>query len=136
MPKGLEQLQAEKLNLITELTQAGDMRRGSITEVFRRCGKDNCACAAADHDGHGPYYAYTVKVDAKTKTLQLRPGPLLSKLEREVDEYKKFRETADRVIEISEQICDARPVADATAQEKKRRFQKRSRSRSLPKLKR
>ena len=136
MPKGLEQLQAEKLNLITELTQAGDMRRGSITEVFRRCGKDNCACAAADHHGHGPYYAYTVKVDAKTKTLQLRPGPLLSKLEREVDEYKKFRETADRVIEISEQICDARPVADATAQEKKRRFQKRSRSRSLAKLKR
>ena len=136
MRKGLEQLQAEKSTLIAELADVGDMRRGSINEVFRRCGKDNCACAGAEHHGHGPYYAYTVKVDAKTKTLQLRPGPLLSKLEREVAQYKKFRETTERVIEISEQICDARPVENTAEQEKKRRLKKSSRPRWPAKSKR
>jgi hypothetical protein len=61
---------------------------------------------------------YTTKVAGKTKTLQLRPGALLSKIEREVSEYKHFRATSERVIEVSEQLCNARPTV--AAQEKKR----------------
>ncbi len=136
MTEAMERLEAERGRLLHELAQSGDMRRGSITEVYRRCGKDNCACADAGHPGHGPYYAYTTKAGGKTKTRQLREGPLLSKIEREVSEYKKFRALGNRVIEVSEQICDARPVEQAAQQEKKRRSPRTSKPKSAAKSKR
>ena len=126
MANTLEELEAERATLLLELAQAGDMRRGSISEVYRRCGKGNCACVAPDHPGHGPYYAYTTKVRGKTKTLQLRAGPLLAKIEREVAEYRRFRAAGDRVVEVSEQLCDARPVEEAQQRKKKRRLHRPS----------
>jgi hypothetical protein len=134
MAKAFEELESQRTALLRELAQTGDMRRGSINEVYRRCGKDSCACADPAHPGHGPFYAYTTKVEGKTKTLQLRPGALLSKIEREVAEYKHFRATSERVIAVNEQICNARPVA--AAQEKKRRLPRRSSSKSRPRSKR
>lgn len=135
MSEPLTKLQAERDTLLQSLSSTGDMRRGSISEVYRSCGKAICACAAADHPGHGPYYAFTTKVDGKTKTLQLRPGPLLSKIEREVETYRSFRATCDRLLQVNETICDARPV-EPSSLEKKRRSPQRSTQRSLPKLKR
>jgi len=134
MTRSLEELESQRAALLRALAQTGDMRRGSINEVFRRCGKANCCCADAGHPGHGPFYAYTTKVAGKTKTLQLRPGALLAKLEREVAEYKHFRATSDRVIEVNEQLCNARP--EAAAQEKKRRLARRSSAKSRPRSKR
>ena len=136
MTKALTALEAERAKLLRQLAESGDLRRGSISEVFRRCGKDNCACAGAGHPGHGPFYAYTTKVNGKTKTLQLRPGVRLSKLEQEVAEYKKFRATSERVIGVNEQICDARAVPQADAQEKKRRSLPTARGKSARKSQR
>ena len=101
MARSLEELESQRAGLLHALAQTGDMRRGSINEVYRRCGKDNCACADPGHPGHGPFYAYTTKVAGKTRTLQLRPGARLSKIEREVAEYKHFRATSERVIEVN-----------------------------------
>jgi hypothetical protein len=134
MSDPLPKLQAERDALLQSLAATGDMRRGSITEVFRSCGKPTCACAAADHPGHGPYYAFTTKVDGKTKTLQLRPGPMLSKIEREVETHRGFRATCDRLLDVNEAICDARPV-EAPGLEKKRRSPPRSRPKSSPRSK-
>lgn len=136
MARSLQELETQRAKLLSELGQTGDMRRGSINEVYRRCGKANCCCADPGHPGHGPFYAYTVKVAGKTKTLQLRPGALLSKLEREVAEYKHFRATSERVIEVNEQICSARPGVAPAAQEKKRRLATRSNAKSRPRSKR
>jgi len=134
MSKPESELEAERSDLLQKLATTGDMRRGSITECYRSCGKASCACAAADHPGHGPYYAFTTKVAGKTKTLQLRPGPLLSKMEREVETYRDFRTTCDRLLDVSEEICELRPV-EATGQEKKRRSTRASGPRSSRKSK-
>ena len=122
-------LETERSALLQKLAQTGDMRRGSITECYRCCGKASCVCAVADHPGHGPYYAFTTKVDGKTKTLQLRPGPLLTKIEREVETHRAFRSTCDQLLDVNEAICDARPV-EATGVEKKRRSPLSSRRKS------
>lgn len=136
MSTSLHEMESQRARLLQQLAQSGDMRRGSINEVYRRCGKDNCACAQLGHPGHGPFYAHTTKVNGKTKTLQLRPGALLSKIEREVTEYKRFRTTSDRVIEVNEQICNARGVAAPEAREKKRRSPRTSRGKSPQRSKR
>lgn len=135
MTDPLAKLQADRAALLQTLAATSDMRRGSISEVYRSCGKPTCACAAPDHPGHGPYYAVTRKVDGKTKTLQLRPGPVLSKIEREVSTYRSFRATCGRLLDVNEAICTARPVDD-TGAEKKTRSPSRSKPRSSPKSKR
>lgn len=135
MPDALAKLESDRAALLQSLTGTGDMRRGSITEVYRSCGKTTCACAAPDHPGHGPYYAFTTKVGGKTKTLQMRPGPKLSQIEREVQTYRAFRTTCDRLLDVNEAICEARPVEGAPP-EKKRRSSPRSRPRSSRRSKR
>jgi hypothetical protein len=121
MADPISKFETERETLLQALAATGDMRRGSITEVYRSCGKSTCACAAADHPGHGPYYAFTRKVDGKTKTLQMRPGPLLKKIEREVETYRTFRDTCDRLVAVNEGLCDARPLDSSEEQKKKER---------------
>ena len=104
----IERLASQRAALLQKLTSTGDMRPGSISENYRRCGRENCVCASPSRPGHGPYYAYTKKVAGKTRTVNLRPGRKLSKLEREVQEYRRFRTLIERITELSEQICEAR----------------------------
>ena len=55
-PDGVAGLERQRAGLYEELSQVGDFRRGSLNEVWRRCGKPNCACAQEGHPGHGPRY--------------------------------------------------------------------------------
>lgn len=57
MPDPLPALEAQRDDILRQMARIGDMRKGSITETFRCCGKPICACYAAGHPGHGPYYA-------------------------------------------------------------------------------
>lgn len=109
MPDPIGTLEVKRDAILKQLAQVGDMRRGSITEVFRPCGKPSCACSAADHPGHGPYYAFTTKVAGKTMTVQLRAGARLTKFQREVDAYRHFRSLTEQLLEVNQAICDARP---------------------------
>ena len=127
MAHPMSKFKAERSALLNKLATTGDMRRGSITECYRSCGKSTCACAAPDHPGHGPYYAFTRKVKGKTKTLQLRPGPRLTKIEREVESYRGFRATCARLLDVNEFICDA---VEPTAEKKRRSVQSSARKSS------
>jgi hypothetical protein len=109
MPDPIHALETQRDDILRQMARLGDMRKGSITEAFRCCGKSACACFAPDHPGHGPYYAFTTKVAGKTETVQLRAGPRLDKFQREVDAYKRFRALCEKLIEVSEGLCEARP---------------------------
>jgi len=104
---GLERQRAE---LFEELARVGDFRRGSLNEVWRRCGKANCACARPGHRGHGPQYNLTRSAGGRTVARQLRPGPELEKIRREAAEYERFRALVGQVSEVNEAICEARPL--------------------------
>ena len=52
----LRELEEQRDRLYARLAAAGDFRRGSVTENYRRCGKANCACAQPGHPGHGPRF--------------------------------------------------------------------------------
>lgn len=112
MTHSIDALESKRQSLLEQITRIGDMRRGSITEVYRQCGKKDCCCKTKGHPGHGPYYAYTTKTDGKTKTLQLRAGALLTKIEREVESYRRFRELSAELLEVNEAICEARTLEE------------------------
>jgi hypothetical protein len=130
MPESLEQLETRRRHVLAQLSVPRDMRRGSITETYRRCGKSACWCHPADQAGHGPFYAFTTKVEGKTQTVQLRPGPELSKLQEQVAAYREFRQLCDEVIWLSERICQMRPAERQSPEERlKKKFWRLSRKR-------
>lgn len=126
MAETMEQLESKRAALLKQLGTTGDMRRGSITEAYRPCGKAACACTGSDHPGHGPFYAFTRKVGGKTQSVQLRPGARLTKLEQEVEAYREFRQTCQELVEVNERICESRPV-EAQESTERRRWKKKLR---------
>src|SRR5450759_3669874 len=66
MPISLLELEAERSDVLRQLTTLGDLRTGSICAVPRRCGKPTCHCAKPNDPGHDPQIRLTRKVDGKT----------------------------------------------------------------------
>jgi hypothetical protein len=83
--------------------------------VWRRCGKQNCACAQPGHRGHGPQWNLTRRIGGKTVNVHLKPGPELEKAEREVAEHQRFAALVEEVSQVNEAICAARPAAGPAA---------------------
>jgi hypothetical protein len=109
-PPDVPGLERRREELYRELSRVGDFRRGSLSEVRRKCGKPNCACARPGHPGHGPQYNLTRSEGGRTVARHMRPGPELEKIRREVGEYERFRDLVGQVTEVNEAICEARPA--------------------------
>lgn len=112
MPSTLPDLETRRDAILAEIARLGDMRAGSITENYRRCGKASCRCAAPEDPGHGPYYAYTWKEGGKTRTRNLKPGPELDRLRRQVEHYRSFRALSQEFVDVNEEICDLRSAEE------------------------
>ncbi len=130
MADSREALERRRTEILTQMQRLGDMRRGSVVEQYLPCGKPRCCCKKPGHPGHGPYFAFTRKVEGKTKTRQLRAGPLLEKVRKEVDTFHRFRELSKRLLEINEEICERQPVeAERAVKKTSRRHSGRKSSR-------
>jgi hypothetical protein len=67
-PLNVESLIRRRDEIKAELAQLGDMRPGSLTPRFRKCGKPNCHCASEKSPGHGPSWSLTRGVQGKSVT--------------------------------------------------------------------
>jgi len=113
MSQHLDELEQTRSQLLERLVQVGDMRRGNVGVTHRRCGKSNCACADPDHPGHGPRYRLTRSVKGRTESIELGNQAALEKARREVANYRRFTSLVEEIVEVSEGICDARPLMAA-----------------------
>lgn len=113
MAQSVEALERQRAEILRQMQALGDMRRGSLVEQHLKCGKSPCCCQAPGHPGHGPYFAFTRKVQGKTQTRQFRPGPALAKVAREVETYRRFRQLCDQLLTVNERLCALRPEAAA-----------------------
>jgi len=124
MPDPLAALESSRTSLFRQIAQIQDMRPGSISIVFRRCGKPSCHCAQPGDPGHGPNFQLTSKKDGKTITETLSSRAALDKAEQEVAAFRKFEKLSQSLIEVNQKICQLRPVEGKatpwTAEEKKR----------------
>jgi hypothetical protein len=84
----------------------GDMRPGSLTERYRKCGKPSCRCARKGAPGHGPSYSLTHPVKGKTVTRIIPTGPAVERTRRQIAEYQRFRAVVRELVAVSEQLCD------------------------------
>ncbi|MBO0838550.1 MAG: hypothetical protein J2P28_23970 [Actinobacteria bacterium] len=111
----LPELEAERDRLYAELAAVGDFRRGSVSENYRRCGKPNCACAAPDHPGHGPRFLWTRSEGRRKRVGRQLAAEEVAKVRRELARHAEFTALSDRIVEVNEQICEARPAAGTDA---------------------
>ena len=125
----LEQLEVKGADLKAALARIGDMRPGSLSETYGKCGKPTCHCAKSGSPGHGPSWLLTRTVDGKTVAQRIPSGPAVEQSKRQVAEYKRFREVARERREIRNKICDLRRRGRGCGREgekKKKRHRRKS----------
>lgn len=124
MPDSLQELEADRSNILRQFAALGDLRPGSICAVARRCGKPTCHCAKPNDPGHDPQIRLTRKVDGKTVAESFATPAACRKAQSEIDEYRRLQHLSAELITVNEKICRQRPLETAdgswTAQEKKR----------------
>ena len=132
----LPELEAERDRLYAQLAAVGDFRRGSVSENYRKCGKPNCACALPDHPGHGPRFLWTRSAGGRGTGGRQLAAAEVEKVRREVARHAEFAAISERIAEVSERICEARPVAGtggrSAPEGEKKGSSRRSRRRSPP----
>jgi hypothetical protein len=110
MPDFLPALEAERSQILREISSLADLRPGSICAVARRCGKPACHCAKPDDPGHNPQLRLTRKVDGKTVAESFASPEAFRKAQAEIHEYQRFQKLSAELIAVNERICRLRPV--------------------------
>ncbi len=105
--RDVAELEARREELRRRLFEAGDLRPGSLVEVYRKCGKPNCWCAKPGVRGHGPTLILTHQEEGRTVTRSI-PKEDADRTREQVAEYRRFRETVREFVAVNEALCDAR----------------------------
>ena len=107
----LPELEAERERLYAQLSAVGGFRCGSVSENYRKCGKPNCACAQPDHPGHGPRFLWTRTARGRGTVGRQLAAAEVDRVRREVARHADFAAISEQIAEVSEKICEARPIA-------------------------
>jgi hypothetical protein len=137
MEETLESLEQKREQLYRQLAETGDFRRGTISVVYRKCGKKNCVCAGDGHPGHGPLHLWNTTIKRKSYAKSVKLGPQMQKYLEEIANHDRFLKLCGGIVEVNERICDLRPVPqvedekelNALKKKLQRRFMKRYRTR-------
>jgi len=121
MTESLDELEQQRSSIFQEMARLPDFRSGSITATHGTCGKPNCRCHQPHSPGHGPNFRLTRKQNGKTITETFATPAELHKAQREVQAFHRFRQLAQRLLEVNEKICRARPVEGKLTPQKKKR---------------
>ncbi len=101
------------------MSAIGDFRQGSLTEMYRKCGKPTCHCASEGDPGHGPSWVLTRNVKGKTQTRAVATDRV-AEVRSQVATYREFRELIRAMIDISTRICELKASAGAQDEAEKK----------------
>ena len=97
----IESLELRRADIANQISALGDLRSGSITTTFGRCGKPNCHGHQSENAGHGPNLRLTDQADGKTVTVSL-PDPIaVRKAEREIAEFRQLQNLHKQFVEVN-----------------------------------
>ena len=97
MDTSLPSLERERAELLQQVADLGDLRRGSISSPARRCGKPACHCARPGTPGHQGNTQITYKVQGKTVTRSLPTSAARRKAQREIGEHPQVSAMESRL---------------------------------------
>ncbi len=104
MTDTIKNLELKRNDLHEKLASLGDLRRGTISVNYRKCGKKNCACAKPGHPGHGPQYLWNTTIKRKSYAKNLKIGPELQKVLSETNNYRIFLNLCEQLVQANESL--------------------------------
>ena len=117
-------LQKKRSQLKAKLGEIGDMRQGTLSERYRKCGKPNCRCAREQAYAHGPSFSLTRGVGGKTVT-RIIPKAAVELTKGHLGQYQEFRRLNKEYVEVSELICEAKLSDSGGTEEPQKKTSKR-----------
>jgi hypothetical protein len=98
--------------ILARMAQVGPFRRGSLQQVWRKCGNPACHCAKPGDPGHGPKTQWTRTAKGKGGSRGQAITPVHARQVRgELDLFSQFQALVDDFVEVNEQICVDRASA-------------------------
>jgi hypothetical protein len=89
-----------------ELLKIEGMRPGSLSERYNVCGVKKCRCKDQKNpQKHGPYMQLSFVHQGKNATKFIR-APFVRKIEKETDQYRKFKELTGQWIILAMERSD------------------------------
>ena len=98
-------LERDRERLKQEISALPDMRQGSLTTVYRKCGKTTCHCAQKEDPGHGPLFLLTRSIKKKTVARTIPPQEVET-VREQVAVFHRYQELSRELVNVSGQICD------------------------------
>lgn len=107
----MKTIQEQRTNILNELTQIVEMRRGSIVnQVVESVGADG------KNHRRGPYPIYTFKEAGKTVSRRLTNPDLIDLYRQHIDQGHRFQELTAQLMRVGEQLSDQK--LETSAQKK------------------
>jgi hypothetical protein len=120
----MEELRLERKQILEELAQLEEIRRGSVVEQFvERTRKDGT------RSRRGPYFLYSYKEKGKTISRRVPDRNQVARYRHQIQGFRRFQELTSRLLEIGEQISQLL----LREQGVKKTFTKKCRSSKTPK---
>ena len=113
----LPELARRRRSIQDQLAALGELRPGSLTPRWRKCGKPSCHCAAQGDPGHGPSWSLTRTVKGRTRT-RIIPVEEVERTRAQIAEYQRLRALVRELLEVSTEMCDVQLEAVKAAKEK------------------
>ena len=118
-PDEHQALSRRRDELRQELAHVAELRQGSLSSRYRRCGKPRCHCAQKGDPGHGPYWSVTRAVHGKTQFRSIAPHAV-RQTEEQIAEFHRFQRLTREFVDVSTRLCDAQLEAGGRARRRKR----------------
>ncbi len=103
-------LERRRAQVLDQLASVGEMRAGSLTARYRRCGKSGCRCARPGDPGHGPVLSLTRHENGKTVT-RIIPAHAEAETRARIAEHRRFRQLTKELVAVSTALSEARLAA-------------------------
>ncbi len=105
----IDKIQNKRQDLLSQLNNLREFRRGAVSVIYRKCGKQACWCAEEGAKGH-VQYIWSATIKRKSVAKNLRVGPELKKYLEETKRYKEFISISEELVNINEKLCEVQPV--------------------------
>ncbi|KAF0119119.1 MAG: hypothetical protein FD151_2067 [bacterium] len=96
----IEDLYTQQRSLRRELYSTGNLIKGSLVTLTRRCGKPNCKCTRGERH-QGLFLSFNIK--QKSHLLYI-PKKLIKKITAMVNNHKKLRQIVDELSKVNREI--------------------------------
>jgi hypothetical protein len=104
----IDTLQSQRSSILAQIAALGDFRPGKLYHRHKRCGSKNCHCNSPDSQGHGPYWRLSRKKRGQISVSHSIPEDAVEMTRRHVERFDRFDHLVNELVEVSDQLCQAR----------------------------